>query len=222
MKARASASLLAVLAILAFAWPASAQLQRGAIYGTVVDNTGAVLPGVTVTLTSNVSAPQTTVSGSQGEFRFGELDPGTYTVSASLQGFAPFKRENVIVNVGSNIQLPIQLALAGVKQSVTVTAATPVLNEREHGNSTTFGDAALNEGPTARDPWVLLQQVPGVLVDRVNVGGSESGQQSTFTARGDNGNNTMWNIDGVTGNTSCTIVGTTGDSRKLFRSSLMK
>ncbi len=198
MKGRVFASLLAVFAIVALAWPASAQLQRGAIYGTVVDNTGAVLPGVTVTLTSNVSAPQNAVSGSQGEFRFGELDPGTYTITASLQGFAPFKRENVIVNVGSNIQLPIQLALAGVQQSVTVTAATPVLNEREHGNTTTFGDAVINDVPTARDPWVLLQQVPGVLVDRVNVGGSESGQQSTFSARGDNGNNTMWNIDGVT------------------------
>jgi hypothetical protein len=198
MKVRSLTGVLAVVAIIAFALPASAQLQRGAIYGTVTDNTGAVLPGVSVTLTSNVAAPLTIVSGSQGEFRFGELDPGTYTITASLQGFAPYKRENVIVNVGSNIQLPVQMALQGVKQEVTVTAATPVLNEREHGNTSTFGDAVINEVPTARDPWVLLQQVPGVLVDRVNVGGSESGQQSTFSARGDNGSNTMWNIDGVT------------------------
>ncbi len=199
MKARSLTGMLAVVAIvLAFALPASAQLQRGAIYGTVMDNTGAVLPGVSLTLSSPVAAPLTITSGSQGEFRFGELDPGTYTLTASLQGFAPYKRENVIVNVGSNINLPIQLALQGVQQQVTVTAATPVLNEREHGNTTTFGDAVLNQVPTARDPWVLLQQVPGVLVDRVNVGGSESGQQSTFQARGDNGQNTMWNIDGVT------------------------
>jgi hypothetical protein len=190
--------VLVLLALVAFAMPASAQVQRGAIYGTVTDNTGAVLPSVTLTLTSNVSGPQTTVSGSHGEFRFGELDPGMYVLAASLQGFAPYKRTNVIVNVGTNIQLPVQMALQGVQQEVTVTAATPVLDTKTHGNTTTFGDAALNEVPTARDPWVLLQQVPGVLVDRVNVGGSESGQQSTFAARGDNGNNTMWNIDGVT------------------------
>lgn len=176
MKARSLTGVLALVAMLAIAWPASAQLQRGAIYGTVIDNTGAVLPGVTVTLSSNVKAPQNTVSGGQGEFRFAELDPGVYTITASLQGFAPFKRENIIVNVGSNVQLPVQLALQGVQQQVTVTAATPVLDERTHGNTTTFGDAVLNEVPTARDPWALLQQVPGVLVDRINVGGSESGQ----------------------------------------------
>jgi hypothetical protein len=198
MKGRTFTGVLAALAILACALPAAAQLQRGAIYGTVLDNTSAVLPGVTLTLSSNVSAPQTKVSGSQGEFRFGELDPGMYILAASMQGFAPYKRESIVVSVGSNINLPVQMALAGVKQEVTVTAPTPILNEREHGNSSTFGDAVLNEVPTARDPWVLLQQVPGVLVDRVNVGGSESGQQSTFAARGDNGNNTMWNIDGVT------------------------
>ena len=56
----------------------------------------------------------------------------------------------------------------------------------------------MNEIPTARDPWVLMQFVPGVQVDRVNVGGSESGQQSVMSARGDDGSNTMWNVDGVT------------------------
>ncbi len=198
MKGRSLTVALAVLAVLAFALPASAQLQRGNIYGTVLDNTGAVLPGVTITLSSPVTAPLRTVSGSQGEYRFNELDPGAYTLAASLKGFAPYMRKDIVVSVGSNVQIPVQMVLAGVRQEVTVTAATPVLSEKTHGFVTTFGDAALNEIPTARDPWVLLQQVPGVLVDRVNVGGSESGQQSVFSARGDNGLNTMWNVDGVT------------------------
>jgi hypothetical protein len=97
MNARSFTGVLVIIAMLAVAWPASAQLQRGAIYGTVVDNTGAVLPGVTVTLSSNVKAPQSVTSGSQGEFRFGELDPGVYTFAASLQGFAPFKRDSFCV-----------------------------------------------------------------------------------------------------------------------------
>jgi hypothetical protein len=197
MKGRSLTVALAVLAVVAFALPASAQLQRGNIYGTVVDNTGAVLPGVTLTLSSPVTAPLRTVSGSVGEYHFVQLDPGTYTLAASLQGFAPFTRKEIIVTVGSSVQIPVQMALAGVKQEVTVTAASPVLNEKQHGYETTFGSAALNEVPTARDPWVLMQQVPGVLVDRVNVGGSASGQQSIFSARGDNGLNTTWNIDGV-------------------------
>jgi len=198
MRGRSFTVALAVLAMFAFALPASAQLQRGNIYGTVVDNTGAVLPGVTMTLSSPATAPLRTVSGSQGEYHFSQLDPGSYTLTASLNGFAPFTRKEIIVSVGSNVQIPVQMALAGVRQEVTVTAASPILNEKTHGYETTFGDAAINEIPTARDPWVLLQQVPGVLVDRINVGGSESGQQSVFSARGDNGLNTMWNVDGVT------------------------
>ena len=56
----------------------------------------------------------------------------------------------------------------------------------------------LNEVPTARDPWALMQHLPGVSIGRPNVGGSESTNQAQFAARGDNGANTMWNIDGVT------------------------
>ncbi len=192
--------LTGVLVLLvAVAVPASAQLQRGSIYGTLTDNTGAVLPGVAVTLTSSMNAPLTTVSGKLGEFRFTELDPGTYTITATLQNFATYTRKNIIVSAGSSVQLPIQMVLQTVEQQVTVTAPSPMLDPKEQGNNTSFNDEVLNEIPTARDPWVLLQQVPGVNVDRVNVGGSESGQQSSFSARGDSGgSNTMWNIDGVT------------------------
>ncbi|MGD9346509.1 MAG: hypothetical protein PVH84_11630, partial [Candidatus Aminicenantes bacterium] len=56
----------------------------------------------------------------------------------------------------------------------------------------------LSNIPSARDPWVILEQTAGVMVDRVNVGGSQSGQQSNFFARGDSGYNVMWNLDGLT------------------------
>ena len=56
----------------------------------------------------------------------------------------------------------------------------------------------LNDIPTARDPWALMQHLPGVTIDRPNVGGSGSATQAVFAARGDDGSNTSWNIDGVT------------------------
>ena len=62
--------------------------------------------------------------------------------------------------------------------------------------------------PTARDPWVILQSVPGVLVDRVNVGGNESGQQSYFVGKGVERHQTEWNVDGV----AVTDMATTGTS----------
>ena len=198
MRGRSLTIALAVLAIVAFAWPASAQVQRGALYGTVTDQTGAVLPGTTLTLSSPSMAPLTITSGSRGEFRFDQLDPGTYTLTANLQNFAPYTRKNIIITVGADIRVPVQMALASEQAQVTVTAPTEVMSEKTYGYATTFGDAELNKVPTARDPWVLMQQVPGVIVDRVNVGGSESGQQSQFQARGADVTNTMWNIDGVT------------------------
>ena len=140
MKGRSLTFALAVVATFAFSLPAFAQLQRGAIHDTVTDSTGAVLPGVRVSLGSPEMAAQTVVSESAGEYRFGELDPGTYSFTASLQGFAPFTRKDIIVTVGSNIPIPVQMALAGVKQDVTVTVATPVLDEKTHGNETTFGN----------------------------------------------------------------------------------
>ena len=79
-----------------------------------------------------------------------------------------------------------------------VAASTPVLDVKRQGNVTNFDQVMLNEVPTPRDPWALMQQLPGVSIGRPNVGGSESTNQAQFAARGDNGGNTMWNIDGVT------------------------
>src|SRR5262249_8103194 len=94
-------------------------------------------------------------------------------------------------------QIDLQMRPSGVAESVTVTGASPVVDTRKTTNEVTFDQTQLQEIPTARDPWVLLQQAPGVLVDRVNVGGNESGQQSTFIRGASDGTDTMWNLDGI-------------------------
>jgi hypothetical protein len=188
-----------VCVVLAGLAPAAhAQVQRGSIYGSISDNQGAVIPGATVQLVSDRTAPREVVTGTRGEFRFTDLDPGAYTVKITIAGFAPYVRENVTVGVGTSVELPVQMTLGGVSEEVRVTAEAPILDTRQLGNIANFDNEVLNEIPTARDPWVLMQFVPGVQVDRVNVGGSESGQQSVMSARGDDGSNTMWNVDGVT------------------------
>jgi Carboxypeptidase regulatory-like domain/TonB dependent receptor/TonB-dependent Receptor Plug Domain len=196
--ALASTALIHAVCLLGLALPSAAQVQRGAIYGTVHDSTGAVLPGVVLHLTSPVSAPQEAATGARGEFRFPDLDPSEYTLRATLEGFRPVVRPAVIVGVGVSVEIRIDMAVADVTEEIVVSAATPVLDLRRQGNVTNFDQAMLNEIPTARDPWTLMQQLPGVSIGRPNVGGSESSNQAQFAARGDNGSNTMWNIDGVT------------------------
>jgi protocatechuate 3,4-dioxygenase beta subunit len=90
--------LLCLCLTLAWVLPTNAQDFRGRVNGTVTDNTGAVLPGVTVTATSPaLIQPQVQVTGSDGVYRFIALPPGTYTIDFELAGFQNVKREGVRV-----------------------------------------------------------------------------------------------------------------------------
>ena len=78
-----------------------------------------------------------------------------------------------------------------------MTAATPVIEAKKQTISTNVTLDELQNIPSSRDPWVVLQTVPGIIVDRVNVGGAESGQQSNYQAKGAAGTDNTWNMDGV-------------------------
>src|SRR2546425_1276537 len=102
---------------LAFALPAFAQLQGGNITGTIKDEQSGVLPGVLVTL-QGVDATQTFTTESTGEFRFLNLAPGRYKLTAALTGFSTRVREDLIVVLGGNVEVPINLAVAAIAETV--------------------------------------------------------------------------------------------------------
>src|SRR5262249_8402431 len=176
---RAIAVALGALLLAAGAW---AQFATGNVYGTVTDESGAVLPGATVTLTGATTGGRSTTTGSGGDFRFLNLDPGSYKLAVTLTGFTTVNRE-VVVNTGQNVNLSLRLKVATVEETVTVTAQTPVVDTKRVGTSTTLTKDELNQVPNSRDPWAVLRTVPGVIVDRVNIAGNESGQQSSFAAK---------------------------------------
>ncbi len=184
-----------LLAVLIVAAPASAQVSTGRIEVTVVDATGGVLPGVSVELTGQQTA--TAVTGTNGIARFLNLPPGTYQVRATLQGFNEYLNQAVEVVAGANVQLTAKMSVAGVQEQVQVTAETPVIDTKRAGQTTAVTLEELQNVPSGRDPWVVMQTVPGIIVDRVNVGGSESGQQSGYQAKGASGADATWNLDGI-------------------------
>ena len=192
---RLSRAGIALIAALALAPAALAQVARGNIYGKVSDEQGAVLPGATVTLTGAFGT-RTTSSDVSGGFRILNVDQGTHTLSVSLASFATVKRQ-VVVRTGENPTIDFALKLAGVQESVEVTAETPVVDPKRVGTSTIITKDELASIPTSRDPWALMRTIPGVTVDRVNVAGSESGQQSQFSAKGADPKDSVWAIDGV-------------------------
>jgi hypothetical protein len=174
-----------LFAILLLATPMLAQFgeAKGSLFGRVVDEQGGALPGVAVTLTGQ-GAPQLVTTDARGEFRFVNLTPGTYTFTLALAGFSTVNRENVVVALGRGTELTETMKLSSVAATVTVTSEAPVIDTRKVETGAVITQAELTSIPTGRDPWVLLQSVPGVSLDRVNVAGSESGQQASFVSKG--------------------------------------
>jgi hypothetical protein len=181
---------------LACAVPAFAQIQGGSISGVVKDEQGGVLPGALVTL-QGVDATQEFITESNGEYRFLNLAPGTYKVTTGLQGFTTLVRDGIIVVVGKNVELPITLKIASVAETITVSGDSPIIDTKETGTATNFTSDELQKIPTSRDPFALVRSVPGVLVDRVNIGGNETGQQSNFASKGTRPQDAVWTLDGI-------------------------
>ena len=115
--------------------PAIGQSAPGSIKGALTDESGAVIPAATVTLTGN-GAPRTAQSQADGTYTFTGLPPGQYTVTLNYPGFAPFSRP-VTVTAGGTVQVPIQLALGAEVQKVTVSADTTATVSVEPENNAT-------------------------------------------------------------------------------------
>jgi len=166
----------------------------GNLYGTALDPQGNAVGGVTATLTGP-GAAHTAVSDATGDFRFLGLSPGEYSLTLERPGFATAQR-SVTVALG-NVVLSVPLLIAGVKEGVTVEGGAPGLDSREVQTGATFGRRELDSIPTTRDPWGLLQQVPGVLLVNVNTGGSPGSQQVPFVGKGSPGGQNSYNLDGA-------------------------
>jgi hypothetical protein len=203
--------VFALMLLCLSALPALAQIQGGSISGVIKDDQGGVLPGVTVTA-QGLDATQSFTTEGNGEYRFLNLAPGPYTITAALQGFTTMVRENVVVAVGKSVDLPITLKIATVAETITVSGQSPVIDTKATGTSTNFTSDELTKIPTSRDPFALMRSVPGVLVDRVNIGGNETGQQSNFASKGTRPQDAVWTMDGI----NITDMAATGASPSYF------
>ena len=111
---------------------AMAQTPSGTISGRVLDATGLSLPGVTVTL-QGADITQTFTTDGEGHYRFLELAPGTYKVTAALQGFATLVRENVVLDLGKTVNVPVAMQISAVTETITVTAPSPMVDAKQTG-----------------------------------------------------------------------------------------
>ena len=184
------------LALVLLTTPAAAQVNLGRIDLTVEDGTGAVLPGAAVSIMGPEDRSNV-FTDIQGEAHLLRLPVGTYEVRVTLQGFREHLSTGVQVRAASSTPLNASLSVGGVTETVLVSSEAPVIDPRRQSTDTHITVDELQNVPSARDPWVVLQTVPGVIVDRVNVGGAESGQQSNFMAKGASSGQNTWTLDGV-------------------------
>jgi hypothetical protein len=172
---------------------ASAQ-ETGGIGGVVTDATGAVLPDCVVAVESEngvVSRKQRT--GVRGGYGFSGLQAGSYSVRFDLAGFDSARREGVRVEAGTHVELRVTLQVQGLAVFTGVGST-----DRKRTGLAEIAETSLLQGvPTGRSLWSVLELTPGLVTDRIDVGGSASGQQSTFSASGTSATQNQYYLNGV-------------------------
>jgi len=187
----------------AFAGSAWAQTQAGSISGTVKDATGQVLPGTSVTLQGQaLISERVTAANETGVYRFVSVPPGEYVLRFEVSGFKTLNREGIRVDIGKSTAIDVSLELATVSETVTVTGESPMVDVKSTVVGVSFDEELLQNVPSARDVWSVLEhQAPGVTTSRLDVGGSETGLQATYSARGTAWQQNSYFLNGV--NVTC-------------------
>ncbi len=168
--------LFAAFVMLANVATAGQTGTSASIIGQVRDETGAILPGVTVTATGPaLLVPEVAdVTNERGEYRLTPLPIGTYTVVYTLSGFSSVRREELRLTAGFVATVNIVLAVGSIEESVTVTGAAPVVDVSSTGARTEFTRETLEITPSGRNGLIsLFAQMPSVR-SNIDVGGSAS------------------------------------------------
>jgi hypothetical protein len=193
--------LVAVLTS-AGATPALSQVSTGSIAGIVEDTSGAVLPGVTVSLSGErqIGGTQTQVTDASGAYRFDRLVPGDYIVKFELQGFKTVERRDIVVNASFNATVNVKLEVGTLQETITVSGESPTVDMKSNLQQTVMSQEILEGIPTGRDPWSLAKVIPGVQVSTYDVGGNQAMQQSSLRVHGARDEDKNFAIDGTTVN----------------------
>lgn len=159
---RRSIRTAAVLLLAALvAAPVLGQTLTGSITGTIKDEQGAVLPGVTVTLTGK-QGTQTQVTDATGTYRFPALEVGTYEVAADLTGFQKAMQRDIQISPGRVLTIDLLLKVGGLAENVTVTGESPVVDVKSSATETTISQSLLFSAPITRTAIQVLNYMPGV------------------------------------------------------------
>ena len=189
----------ALLLLMAFVM-AGAQESRGSLTGTVTDPNGAALPGATVEIRNvETNVANTANTNDEGAYSFPLLNPGRYTLTVTVQGFANATRENIEIRVSEKITLDVPMSVTGVGETVTTVASAPVLETGSVTTGTTITTRQIQELPLIDgSPYQLATLAPGI---------SYTGNPSVGYSPTSNGNLAAFRANGATGPNQVTLDG---------------
>ena len=167
-------TVAALLLAAALATPALAQTLTGSITGTIKDEQGAVLPGVSVTLTGK-QGTKTEVTDSSGVYRFPALEVGTYTVAAELSGFKKAQSGDIQISPGKELAQDLTLSVGSFSDAITVTGESPVVDVKSSATENTLSQSLLFSAPITRTAINVINYAPGVNSSSAYGGGAGSG-----------------------------------------------
>src|SRR5262245_53248736 len=190
--------VLGALALVAFTLliPTTSYAQA-TLAGIVRDTSGAVLPGLTVEAASPalIEKVRTAVTDGTGQYQLVDLRPGTYTVTFSLSGFRPARRENVAISGAGVITVNGEMSVGGVTETLVIQAETPVVETQTVRRQAVLESQTITELPAARAYGAILAAIPTLQDAGANA--SASVNPSFFGAHGGPGNEGRVMLDGL-------------------------
>ena len=200
--ARFRGLLAAAYVLLCLTFTLSAQVDTGTILGTVVDATGAVIPGAKVTIRNEGTAfTQSTTSSGSGTYVFTALRIGAYTVEAEKEGFKRQRRAGLELNIQQQLVADFTLTIGEVSSEIEVTAAAPILQTESGSVGQVVGSQTVNDLPlNGRNYTFLARLVPGATVGQPEGRGLNA--NGWFTANGTRPAQNNYMLDGIDNNTN--------------------
>jgi len=180
--------------------PLRAQVDTGAILGTVTDASGAEIRGATVTLTNEgTNATLSSTTGSDGGFKFTPVTIGNYTVSVNFQGFTTMTERHITVNVGAEVVTNFTLKPGAVTETVEVASTTPVLETQDASVGQVVDSRSVNSLPlNGRNFTFLAQLSAGVNTPQADTRGNAA--SGAFSANGNRPAQNNYLLDGIDNN----------------------
>jgi hypothetical protein len=199
---RLGSVLLVAIACLIFQ-PTDADAQS-AFSGVVKDTSGAVLPGVTVEVSSPVliEKVRSVVTDGAGRYTIVDLRPGTYKMTFGLTGFATIVRDSVELPGNTTVPINVELKVGSLEESVTVSGQSPLVDVQNAQRTHVLERSVLDALPTTRNMQTVGAPIPGVKLSRPDVGGSQGMEQAYMRTHGADDRHTSMQVDGMSVNSS--------------------